>query len=93
MFSGPPPFPLLLTLLAANGAAFLLFAEDKRRAVAGAWRIPESSLIIISIIGPFGAFAAMRVLRHKTQKLKFFIAPLSCILQVLIFLWLLAGSA
>lgn len=82
-------FPVLAVILvAANGISFLLFLSDKRRAKRGARRIPEGTLLCSAAIGPFGAFAAMRLFHHKTRKGKFLLVPLFLALHVLAILWL-----
>lgn len=48
------------------------FAWDKHAAVAGRRRVPERRLHALSLIGGWpGAFAAMRVFRHKRRKPRF----------------------
>ncbi len=52
--------------------SFLSYRSDKRRAEAGAWRIPESTLHLADIIGGWpGAFLAHRIFRHKISKRSF----------------------
>ena len=59
--------PFLLSVF-----AFFAYRSDKRCAEAGAWRVPEATLHIISLIGGWpGAFLAQHVFRHKTSKLSF----------------------
>jgi len=82
------PF-LAAVFIAANGAAFLLFFSDKMRARQNAWRIPERTLLWSAAIGPFGAFAAMRLLVHKTRKGKFLLVPVFLAFQVLAIFWLI----
>jgi uncharacterized membrane protein YsdA (DUF1294 family) len=56
-------------LLAINLATFTAFGLDKRRAEAGAWRIPEQRLLGLAALGGgAGAAAAQRLFRHKTVK-------------------------
>lgn len=56
----------------ASLAAFAAYAEDKTAAQAGHWRIQESTLHGLSLIGGWpGALAAQRRLRHKSRKQSF----------------------
>ena len=71
----PPPVLILLAYALVNGSVFLLYAYDKRKARVAAWRIPEKILLLSAFFGPFGAYGAMKLLRHKTQKLKFYLVP------------------
>ncbi|MCW3481802.1 DUF1294 domain-containing protein [Neisseriaceae bacterium JH1-16] len=46
-----------------------LYAHDKRRAVAGGWRVPEATLHLLELAGGWpGALAGQRWLRHKNRK-------------------------
>jgi len=71
------------------GAIFMVV--DKRRSQKGQWRISEKKLMLTALIGAaLGMFIASRVLRHKTQKLKFMIGfPLFIALHLLVVLYLL----
>jgi uncharacterized membrane protein YsdA (DUF1294 family) len=63
--------PALLLLL-INAVTVWRYWEDKRRARAGAWRIPESTLLGLAAIGGSpGALLACRLFRHKTRKQPF----------------------
>jgi uncharacterized membrane protein YsdA (DUF1294 family) len=64
-----------------NLLVFSVFAADKNAARKNSWRISERTLILLSMFGPFGAFAAMKMFRHKTQKIKFYLIPLFAVLQ------------
>lgn len=56
-------------VLAINALEFLAFAWDKHCARKGMWRISESTLLLLALIGgSLGAIAGQRVLRHKTRK-------------------------
>ncbi|MBX3563128.1 MAG: DUF1294 domain-containing protein [Sphingomonas sp.] len=62
----------LCALLLVNLWTILRFREDKRRAVAGARRIPEADLLALALIGGTpGAFFARHRFRHKTRKQPF----------------------
>jgi uncharacterized membrane protein YsdA (DUF1294 family) len=61
--------------LAMSVLAFLAYRADKRRARDGRWRISESALHTIELMGGWpGAFLAQRRYRHKTAKLSFQLA-------------------
>jgi uncharacterized membrane protein YsdA (DUF1294 family) len=72
-----------------NGVVFFIFAFDKYKAGKNTWRTPENQLLVFALIGPFGAFAAMLLFRHKTRKLKFYLVPVIALLHVILILWLL----
>jgi uncharacterized membrane protein YsdA (DUF1294 family) len=56
-------------LAVINAMAFLAFASDKRRAVAGIRRTPEQTLLGLAAIGgSIGALAGQQMFRHKTRK-------------------------
>ncbi|MCJ8215276.1 DUF1294 domain-containing protein [Aeromonas veronii] len=60
------PLVALLTMSLLTVAAY---AWDKRQAVRGEWRIPESRLHLLELCGGWpGALVARQWLRHKTQK-------------------------
>ena len=64
--------PALAFLLVINLVTVLHYWEDKRRARAGAWRVPESTLLGLAAIGGSpGALLACRLFRHKTRKQPF----------------------
>jgi uncharacterized membrane protein YsdA (DUF1294 family) len=54
------------------GTTFWLYWNDKRRAEANGWRIPESTLHFTELMGGWpAAFLAQRVFRHKVVKVSF----------------------
>jgi uncharacterized membrane protein YsdA (DUF1294 family) len=73
-----------------NGCTFLVYALDKWRAKNNAWRIPEGALLLLALIGPFGAYGAMRMFRHKTQKMKFLLVPVFLVLHLAGIIWVLS---
>ncbi len=77
-------------LICMNIITFVVFKSDKNRAIKGRWRIPESTLLSLSILGGgFGGWAAMKFVRHKTKHLKFvLLVPLAALLQLALIWWL-----
>ena len=74
----------LIVLTALNAFVFILFARDKNAARKNVKRTSERTLIFLALLGPFGAYGAMKVFQHKTQKIKFFLIPLFAILHIVI---------
>ena len=70
--------------LLVNLVALLMYAYDKMMARRGDQRISERSLLLLALLGPFGALAGMRWFRHKTRKMKFKLVPLFAVLHVVI---------
>ena len=73
---------------AINVIVFVLYGVDKRRAIRGAWRIPERMLLTGTwLLGGVGAWLAMRIFRHKTKHIAFQVsAPIGAILSLLLML-------
>ena len=71
-------------IILINLIAFVVFGIDKRKARKGQWRVPESTLFILAIIGgSIGALLGMLAFRHKTKHRKFTIGiPLILALQI-----------
>lgn len=83
--------PTLLTIAAIvlvvmNVAAFLLMAEDKKRAKQGAWRIKEKTLFLVTgLFGGLGGTLGMFLLRHKTKHWYFRLGfPALLVVQILL---------
>lgn len=56
----------------ASVVCALVYAIDKSAAVAGRWRVSESTLHTLSLVGGWpGALVAQQVLRHKSNKVAF----------------------
>lgn len=70
-------------ILVINIITFLVYGIDKWKAKKGWWRIPETTLIILAIIGgSIGAWFGIKVWHHKTMHKKFkYGVPLIFILQ------------
>ena len=73
-------------LLLINMVTFLAFAIDKRRAVKRKWRIPEKTLLGLSLIGgSVGGLIAMYCFRHKIRKPAFACGlPIMLLVQVIV---------
>ena len=55
-------------LVMMNLIGFAVMGIDKKRAVKKLWRIPESTLFIIALIGgSIGSIIGMRVFHNKTR--------------------------
>lgn len=65
---------VILYVIIINLIAFLAMYIDKRKAKKGRWRIKESTLFTLVLLGGgIGGIAGMYVFRHKTQKMQFVI--------------------
>ena len=82
---------ILLYLLAINVVAFFAFGIDKYKAQHNKWRIPESTLLTMAVLGgSIGALAGMKVWRHKTLHNRFRIGiPVIIALQIAAVGWLI----
>ena len=84
---------LTVYILAVSLLTWALFGIDKWKAVRGKWRIRESTLLGLSLIGgAAGGLAGMYLFRHKIRKMRFRIGvPLMLLVQAA--LWLYFKSA
>ena len=75
---------ILYYLLAVNIATFLLYGIDKYKAKKGRWRISETTLLLMAVIGgSIGAWVGMRIWHHKTMHKKFkYGIPVIIIMQI-----------
>ncbi len=61
-------YVIIAFLFVMNLAAFALMGIDKAKAKAGAWRIPEKTLFLVTaLFGGLGGTLGMNVFRHKTK--------------------------
>jgi uncharacterized membrane protein YsdA (DUF1294 family)/cold shock CspA family protein len=88
------PQKLLLIYSGSSVITYFAYAFDKSKAQRGAWRTPESTLHMFSLIGGWpGAAVAQQVLRHKSQKKEFRIGFwLTVIANIGGLLWLVSPS-
>jgi uncharacterized membrane protein YsdA (DUF1294 family) len=69
---------------------FLFFGYDKLQARRGGRRVPESALLVLSLIGgAIGGWAGMLIWRHKTRHTSFWIAQIAGTAAIAAALWLL----
>ncbi|NCC09440.1 MAG: DUF1294 domain-containing protein [Bacteroidia bacterium] len=82
---------ILYYLLGINVLTLILFGVDKLKAKKHWWRIPESTLLILAVVGgSIGAVAGMYVFRHKTMREKFYIGiPFIILIQLGIIIYML----
>ena len=81
---------VVIYLIIINIVGFLAMYIDKQKAKRGKWRIPENTLLIITVLGGgVGTIAGMYTFRHKTQKPKFTIGlPTILILEIILVIYL-----
>ena len=59
-------------LLAINVVTFIVYGIDKYKAKKAKWRIPETMLLLLAVLGgSIGAWMGMKVWHHKTMHKKF----------------------
>ena len=63
---------IIIYLIAINVAAFCTYGIDKWKAKKSLWRIRETALLGLAVLGgSVGAWLGMKVWHHKTQHKKF----------------------
>ena len=82
---------IIYALLALNLLTFIIYGIDKFKAKKSKWRIPESTLLLLALIGgSIGAWLGIKVWRHKTLHKKFYIGiPMILTLQVIATIYIL----
>ncbi|MCH5275459.1 MAG: DUF1294 domain-containing protein [Lachnospiraceae bacterium] len=82
---------LIIYFICINFIGFGLMGIDKRKAIKGAFRIPEATLFIVALIGgSLGSILGMYTFRHKTRHMLFVYGmPGILILQIVVFLVIL----
>ncbi|SDB81829.1 DUF1294 domain-containing protein [Acinetobacter boissieri] len=69
---GKLPSAYFLLSIICSLATYFLYKKDKTAAVSGAWRVPEATLHLFSVLGGWSiAWFMQQKLRHKTQKQSF----------------------
>ena len=82
-------YVLPLYLLIMNAAGLIIMFMDKQFARKKMWRIPEATLLAVSLLGgSLGSILAMMCFRHKTKHLKFRILfPLFLFLHIALYFY------
>ena len=80
---------IILYLIAINVVTFLVYGLDKWKAKRDAWRISESTLLLLAAAGgSVGALLGMQIFRHKTKHVKFTVGvPVILLVQVALGIW------
>lgn len=78
---------IIIYLLIINIIAFLAMWIDKRKAEKGKWRISETTLLLLGVLGgSIGGMIGMYTFRHKTKKKRFTIGmPAILIIEIIIY--------
>ena len=76
--------PLYLILM--NAAGLIIMFADKQFARKKKWRIPEATLLAVSLLGgSIGSLLGMYLFRHKTKHAKFYIGlPVILAIQIIL---------
>ena len=77
---------ILVYLIVINLISFITMGVDKSKARKRSWRIPESTLFVLALIGgSIGSIVGMHLFRHKTKHWYFLYGmPAILIIQILI---------
>ncbi len=77
---------IIIYLVAINFISFIMMGLDKYKAKKRTWRIPESTLFVLALIGgSVGSIAGMHLFHHKTRHWYFLYGmPAILIIQILI---------
>lgn len=77
---------LFVYMVMINFISFIVFGIDKSKSQKNQWRIKESTLIVLSLLGgSIGSIIGMIVFHHKLNKKKFYTGiPLIFILNKVI---------
>ena len=82
---------ILIDLVIINVVTFFMYGIDKWKAKKSKWRIRETALLGLAVLGgSIGAWLGMKVWHHKTQHKKFrFGVPAIIIIQLVIIVYYL----
>ena len=80
----------IIYYLIINLIGFAIMGIDKRKAIKGAYRIPEATLFCVALLGgSLGTTLGMNLFRHKTKHWYFVVGmPLICFAQLALMVWI-----
>lgn len=89
-----PALAFLVYVAIMSVITFLAYGIDKKKAIDGAWRTKEKTLLGLSLAGgAVGGFLGMKVFRHKTKHMYFWAVNIAgIILHIAIFIWMANGG-
>jgi uncharacterized membrane protein YsdA (DUF1294 family) len=85
--------PIVAWLVGWSIPAFAMYGIDKRQAEQGGWRVPETALHALALIGGvIGAWLGRAVFHHKTAKPIFTVVLIAAsMVWGVVAIWVLAG--
>ncbi len=80
----------IIYYLIINLIGFAIMGIDKRKAIKGAYRIPEATLFCVALLGgSLGTTLGMNLFRHKTKHWYFVVGmPLIFFVQLALMVWI-----
>ena len=80
----------IIYYLIINLTGFAIMGIDKRKAIKGAYRIPEATLFCVALLGgALGTKLGMNLFRHKTKHWYFVVGmPLIFFAQLALMVWI-----
>lgn len=80
---------IIIYIVCINLITFFTMGIDKWKAKRGSWRIKESTLFILVLLGGgIGGIVGMYTFRHKTQKNYFkYGFPIIIVIQIIAVIW------
>ena len=85
---------VLIYLAVINVVTFFMYGIDKWKAKKSKWRIRESALLGLAVLGgSIGAWLGMKVWHHKTQHKKFkYVVPAIIIIQLALIVYFIISK-
>ncbi len=74
-------YGVVLYYAVINLVLFIMMAVDKQKAKKGHWRISETTLLVMGLMGgAIGAILGMKAFHHKTQKVYFYMVYICAVI-------------